>query len=224
MVADRITVVTRRAGTEEATRWESTGDGGYTLEAAERSGAGTTVTLHLKPVDEEDGLKDYTKEPVLQRHHQALLGLRLVPHPPQGRDAELDEGDLGARQGRGHRGGAPRVLQAHQPRLERPARAHQRAHGGRVRGPRAPLHPVQGAVRPAPPRRRPPRPVALRQARLHHGRLAGAAARLPALRARRRRPPTTSRSTSRARSSRRTGRSRPSASTWCAGSWPRSRR
>jgi molecular chaperone HtpG len=61
MVADRITVVTRRAGTEDATRWESTGDGGYTLDAAERSGAGTTVTLHLKPKDEEDGLKDYTQ-------------------------------------------------------------------------------------------------------------------------------------------------------------------
>ena len=59
-------MITRRAGTEEATRWESTGDGGYTLEAAERSGAGTTVTLHLKPVDEDDGLKDYTKEPVLR--------------------------------------------------------------------------------------------------------------------------------------------------------------
>ena len=66
MVADRITVVTRRAGTEAATRWESTGDGGYTLETAERSGAGTTVTLHLKSVDEEDGLRDYTQEPVLR--------------------------------------------------------------------------------------------------------------------------------------------------------------
>jgi molecular chaperone HtpG len=66
MVADRITVVTRRAGTEEATRWESTGDGGYTLGAAERSGAGTTVTLHLKPADEEDGLQDYTQERVLR--------------------------------------------------------------------------------------------------------------------------------------------------------------
>ena len=66
MVADRITVVTRRAGTEEATRWESTGGGGYTLDAAERTGAGTTVTLHLKPADEEDGLKDYAQELVLK--------------------------------------------------------------------------------------------------------------------------------------------------------------
>jgi len=66
MVADRITVVTRRAGTEEATRWESAGDGGYTLSAADRPAAGTTVTLHLKPKDEEDGLKDYTQEWVLK--------------------------------------------------------------------------------------------------------------------------------------------------------------
>jgi molecular chaperone HtpG len=66
MVADRITVLTRRAGTEEATRWESTGDGGYTLGAADRAGAGTTVTLHLKPKDEEDGLQDYTQPHVLK--------------------------------------------------------------------------------------------------------------------------------------------------------------
>jgi molecular chaperone HtpG len=66
MVADRITVVTRRAGTEEATRWESTGDGSYTIGPAERPTAGTTVTLHLKPQDEEDGLNDYTKTGVLK--------------------------------------------------------------------------------------------------------------------------------------------------------------
>ena len=66
MVADRITVVTRRAGTEEATRWESTGDGGYTLDAADRPATGTTVTLHLKPKDEEDGLQDYTQGRVLK--------------------------------------------------------------------------------------------------------------------------------------------------------------
>jgi molecular chaperone HtpG len=66
MVADRITVLTRRAGTEEGTRWESTGDGGYTLAAAERAGAGTTVILHLKAKDEEDGLKDYAQPFVLK--------------------------------------------------------------------------------------------------------------------------------------------------------------
>jgi len=66
MVADRITVVTRRAGTDEATRWESAGDGSYTLGPAERPAAGTTVTLHLKPEDAEDGLNDYTQTGVLK--------------------------------------------------------------------------------------------------------------------------------------------------------------
>jgi len=66
MVADRITVLTRRAGTEEATIWESQGDGGYTLAPADRAAAGTTVTLHLKPKDEENGLKDYTQDWVLK--------------------------------------------------------------------------------------------------------------------------------------------------------------
>ena len=66
MVADRITVLTRRAGTEEATRWESAGDGSYTVGPAERPAAGTTVTLHLKPADEEDGLQDYTQAWVLK--------------------------------------------------------------------------------------------------------------------------------------------------------------
>jgi molecular chaperone HtpG len=66
MVADRVTVVTRRADTDAATRWESTGDGSYTVTATDRPAAGTTVTLHLKSVDEEDGLKDYTQAPVLK--------------------------------------------------------------------------------------------------------------------------------------------------------------
>jgi molecular chaperone HtpG len=62
MAADRVVMVTRRAGEETATRWESAGDGYYTLDDAEREEPGTTVTLHLKPADEEDGLKDFTKE------------------------------------------------------------------------------------------------------------------------------------------------------------------
>ena len=65
MVADRITLVTRKAGETTATRWESSGDG-YELAEAERDVAGTTVTLHLKPKDEEDGLRDYTDPHVLR--------------------------------------------------------------------------------------------------------------------------------------------------------------
>ena len=66
MAAARVSLTTRRAGTDTATRWESTGDGTYTLDDADRPHAGTTVVLHLKPVDEEDGLKDYTDTWVLK--------------------------------------------------------------------------------------------------------------------------------------------------------------
>src|SRR5258706_11711167 len=55
IVADRVTVVTRRAGLaeNEATRWESDGSGEYTIESATRESHGTDVTLHLKAGEEE---------------------------------------------------------------------------------------------------------------------------------------------------------------------------
>jgi molecular chaperone HtpG len=47
MVADRIEVVSRKAGEEPAWRWISDGQTGFEIEPAERAGAGTTVLLHL---------------------------------------------------------------------------------------------------------------------------------------------------------------------------------
>ena len=66
MVADKITLVSRRAGQDTATLWESVGDGAYTLADGERDHAGTTITLHLKPEDTEHGLRDYTAEHVIK--------------------------------------------------------------------------------------------------------------------------------------------------------------
>ena len=60
MVADKVTVITRRAGETGATRWESMGDGSYTLAEAEKAGCGTDITLHLKQPDAENGIEDYT--------------------------------------------------------------------------------------------------------------------------------------------------------------------
>jgi len=62
MVAERVTLLTRRAGEHEATLWESSGDGTYTLTAAERAEPGTTITIYLKEEDSENGLHDYTAE------------------------------------------------------------------------------------------------------------------------------------------------------------------
>ncbi len=67
MVAEKVEIETRRAGSDESTRWESKGGSEYTVAAGARETQGTTVTLHLRPVDEENGLEDYTNEWVLKR-------------------------------------------------------------------------------------------------------------------------------------------------------------
>jgi molecular chaperone HtpG len=60
MVADRVVLVTRRAGSHTGVRWESTGEGTYTVAEAPDAPQGTAVTLHLKPEDTDDALHDYT--------------------------------------------------------------------------------------------------------------------------------------------------------------------
>lgn len=59
MVADRVTLLTRRAGHDKAAgvRWESTGDGTYTVEECAKETRGTEITLHLK-----EEMKEYLDE------------------------------------------------------------------------------------------------------------------------------------------------------------------
>ncbi|AUI63879.1 molecular chaperone HtpG [Amycolatopsis sp. BJA-103] len=60
MVADKVTLLTRHAGSDEGVRWESEGEGTYTIETVPDLPQGTSVVLHLKPEDTEDQLFDYT--------------------------------------------------------------------------------------------------------------------------------------------------------------------
>ena len=55
IIADKVTLTTRRAGVEadQAVRWESAGEGDYTLEAASRAARGTDVVLHLRAGEDE---------------------------------------------------------------------------------------------------------------------------------------------------------------------------
>jgi molecular chaperone HtpG len=62
MVADKVSLLTRKAGESAATRWESGGEATYTIESVNDAPVGTSVTLHLKPEDTEDELHDYTLE------------------------------------------------------------------------------------------------------------------------------------------------------------------
>lgn len=67
MVADQVTLVTRRAGETTGTRWQSEGEGTYTIEPAPDAPQGTSVTLHLKAEDQEDSLLDYADTQTLTR-------------------------------------------------------------------------------------------------------------------------------------------------------------
>ncbi|UMB71162.1 molecular chaperone HtpG [Mycobacterium paraterrae] len=62
MVADKVELLTHKAGESEAIKWQSSGDGTYTIESVDNAPQGTSVTLHLKPADAEDALHDYTSE------------------------------------------------------------------------------------------------------------------------------------------------------------------
>ena len=66
MVADKVEVLTRRAGEETATRWISTGDA-FEVDDATRESPGTSITLYLKDKNEEDHLDDYADDWVLKR-------------------------------------------------------------------------------------------------------------------------------------------------------------
>jgi len=62
MVADTVTLTTRRAGETGGTRWESSGESTYEIEELEDAPQGTAVTLYLKPVDTDNQVFDYTAE------------------------------------------------------------------------------------------------------------------------------------------------------------------
>jgi molecular chaperone HtpG len=55
IVADKVTVISRRAGVEasQAVRWESGGEGDYTVEMVDKAGRGTDVILHLREGEDE---------------------------------------------------------------------------------------------------------------------------------------------------------------------------
>ncbi|NDK89007.1 molecular chaperone HtpG [Gordonia desulfuricans] len=66
MVADTVTLITRKAGEQTGTRWSSTGDGTYTIADVDDAPQGTSVILTLKPVDTENHLHDYTDPATLR--------------------------------------------------------------------------------------------------------------------------------------------------------------
>lgn len=64
MVAHKVTLLTRAAGQKNGVRWESTGDGTYTIEECEKESRGTTIVLHL---NEEHSSSEHPAENFIER-------------------------------------------------------------------------------------------------------------------------------------------------------------
>ncbi len=89
VVADRVTLLSRRAGlgAEHGVRWESTGEGAYTLENVERPERGTEVTLHLRE-GEDELLEGFRLRSIIKRYSDHIsLPVRM---PAEGKEREWE--------------------------------------------------------------------------------------------------------------------------------------
>ncbi|MGN6479365.1 molecular chaperone HtpG [Luteibacter sp.] len=86
VVADKVTVITRRAGepTESGVRWESDGKGEYTLEETNVSERGTTVVLHLK-ADEDEFLKGWQLRQLVTKYSDHVAFPIRMPEEKDGK-------------------------------------------------------------------------------------------------------------------------------------------
>jgi molecular chaperone HtpG len=102
IVAERVTLTTRRAGLPAAdgVRWESDGRGEYTLEPAECPSRGTTIVLHLRP-GEDDLLSGYRLRSIIQRYSDHISLPIVMAEDKQPGGSEPDDGQLegGQREG-----------------------------------------------------------------------------------------------------------------------------
>ncbi|GLS05466.1 chaperone protein HtpG [Chitiniphilus shinanonensis] len=81
IVADQVTLTTRRAGETHATRWESRGDGEYSVEDVEKAGRGTEIVLHLKE-GEDEFLNDWRLRSVITKYSDHInLPIRMQKRP-----------------------------------------------------------------------------------------------------------------------------------------------
>ena len=93
IVADRVALTTRRAGlgADEAVRWESTGEGEYTLESVSREARGTSVTLHLRE-GEDDLLSGPALRAIVQKYSDHItLPIRMKKEAVPGKQADTGE-------------------------------------------------------------------------------------------------------------------------------------
>ncbi|BAP54708.1 Heat shock protein Hsp90 [Thioploca ingrica] len=80
IVADKVTLLTRRAGlaSSHGVKWESSGEGDYTIETTEYPQHGTEVTLHLK-TEEDEFLSDYRLQGIIRKYSDHITLPIIMP-------------------------------------------------------------------------------------------------------------------------------------------------
>jgi molecular chaperone HtpG len=94
MVADKVTILTRRAGESSASLWESSGEGVYTLADAGKTSCGTDIILHLKSVDLENGIEDYTdrwKLSMIVHKYSDFIAYPIIYEGPKQEPGEIED-------------------------------------------------------------------------------------------------------------------------------------
>ena len=91
IVAEKVTLVTRRAGltSEHGVIWESKGEGEYTIENIEKASRGTEITLHLR--EGEEGLLDAWRIKSIVRKYSDHIQLPIVMKDEEGNDEALNQ-------------------------------------------------------------------------------------------------------------------------------------
>ena len=87
IVADRVDMISRRAGSDHAWRWSSDGSGEFTVEPAERAQRGSSVILHLKP-EEDEFLQAWTLKSLVRRYSDHIAFPIRMAKPVEVKDGE----------------------------------------------------------------------------------------------------------------------------------------
>ncbi|MFA6052701.1 MAG: molecular chaperone HtpG [Methylobacter sp.] len=95
IVADKVTLITRKAGAakSEGVRWESAGEGDYTLESVEKAQRGTEIVLHLKEAESEflDGYRIRSIVRKFSDHISLPIVMDKEPMPSMGEEGEEEK-------------------------------------------------------------------------------------------------------------------------------------
>ena len=144
MVADEITVITRKYGEEQGWKWQSSGVEGYTVEPCDKETVGTDVIMHIKPDTEEKDeysqyLREYPLYKLVKKYSDYIrFPIRMrMPHPKLKEGCPEDRRDAG---------GVQRVLSAALRGHRAAAERHHRVRRGRGDVQGTAVHPGKGAA------------------------------------------------------------------------------